>query len=43
MDGGIVDSYRELVVWQKSMALAETVYRCSPLLPKKETRLVDSG
>ena len=32
-----MNSYRELVVWQKSMSLAETVYRCSPLLPKEET------
>ena len=32
-----MNSYRELVVWQKSMALAEMVYRSSPLLPKEET------
>ncbi len=32
-----MDSYRELIVRQKSMVLAETVYRCSPLLPKVET------
>ena len=31
-----MDSYRELVAWQKSMALAEAVYRCARLLPKEE-------
>ena len=31
-----MDSYRELVAWQKSMALAAEVYRSSRLLPKEE-------
>ena len=34
---GPLQSYRELVVWQKSMDLAETIYRCSPQLPREET------
>ncbi|MCY3955028.1 MAG: four helix bundle protein [Nitrospira sp.] len=32
-----LQSYRELVVWKKSVALAETIYRCSSQLPKEET------
>jgi four helix bundle protein len=32
-----LQSYRELIVWQKSMALAETIYRISSQLPKEET------
>jgi len=32
-----LQSYRELIVWQKSMVLAETVYRCASLLPREET------
>ena len=32
-----LQSYRELIVWQKSMALAGTIYRCSSQLPKEET------
>jgi four helix bundle protein len=32
-----LQSYRELVVWQKSMALAEMIYRFSSQLPKEET------
>ena len=32
-----LQSYRELIVWQKSMDLAETIYRCSSQLPKEET------
>ena len=32
-----LQSYRDLIVWQKSMALAETIYRCSSQLPKEET------
>ena len=34
---GPLQSYRELVVWQESMDLAETIYRCSPQLPREET------
>jgi four helix bundle protein len=29
--------YRDLIVWQKAMSLAKTVYRETELLPKKET------
>ena len=29
--------YRELVVWQKAMALAKEVYRLAPMLPREET------
>jgi four helix bundle protein len=29
--------YRELVVWQKAMDLAEAVYQLSPQLPREET------
>ena len=32
-----MNSYRELVAWQKSMALAEAVYRSAALLPREET------
>ncbi|MFH1085295.1 MAG: four helix bundle protein [Chloroflexota bacterium] len=32
-----LQSYRELIVWQKSVALAEKIYRCSSLLPREET------
>ncbi len=32
-----VQSYRDLIVWQKAMALAEAVYRCSAQLPREET------
>ena len=32
-----LQSYRELIVWQKSMALTETIYRCCSQLPKEET------
>ena len=31
-----MDSYRELVVWQKAMDLAEEVYRIVRLFPKEE-------
>lgn len=31
-----LQSYRELVVWQKSMTLAESIYRFSSQLPKEE-------
>lgn len=31
-----VESYRELIVWQKSMKLAKAVYRLASLLPKEE-------
>jgi four helix bundle protein len=33
----IVQSYRDLVVWKKSMALVLDVYRCSQTFPKTET------
>ncbi|MBL8566925.1 MAG: four helix bundle protein [Hyphomicrobiaceae bacterium] len=33
---GAIQSYRDLVVWQKSMALAVEVYRIARLLPKDE-------
>ena len=32
-----LQSYRELIVWQKSMALAGKIYRYTPQLPKEET------
>ncbi len=32
-----MNSYGELVAWQKSMSLAEAIYRCARLLPKEET------
>ena len=32
-----LQSYRELIVWQKSLALTETIYRLSSQLPKEET------
>ena len=34
---GTVRSYRDLVVWQKAMALAEAVYAYSRKLPREET------
>ena len=33
----IVQSYRDLVVWKKSMALVLDVYRCTQAFPKIET------
>ena len=33
----IVQSYRDLVVWKKSMALVLEVYRCTQSFPKIET------
>jgi four helix bundle protein len=33
----IVQSYRDLVVWRKSMALVLDVYRCTQAFPKIET------
>ena len=33
----IVQSYRDLVVWKKSMALVLNVYRCTQTFPKIET------
>jgi four helix bundle protein len=33
----IVRSYRDLVVWRKSMALVQDVYRCTQAFPKIET------
>src|SRR6266446_2731639 len=33
----IVQSYRDLVVWKKSMALVLKVYRCTQAFPKIET------
>jgi four helix bundle protein len=33
----IVQSYRELVVWKKSMELVLNVYRCTQAFPKSET------
>jgi four helix bundle protein len=33
----IVQSYRDLVVWKKSMALVPNVYRCTQAFPKIET------
>ncbi|MFZ0277647.1 MAG: four helix bundle protein [Candidatus Sulfotelmatobacter sp.] len=33
----IVRSYRDLVVWKKSMALVLNVYRCTQAFPKIET------
>ena len=32
-----LQSYRELIVWKKSMDLAETIYRCLSQLPREET------
>ncbi|MBW2042852.1 MAG: four helix bundle protein [Deltaproteobacteria bacterium] len=31
-----LQSYRELIVWKKSMTLVETIYRFSSQLPKEE-------
>jgi four helix bundle protein len=33
----IVQSYRDLIVWKKSMSLVLEVYRCSNAFPKTET------
>jgi four helix bundle protein len=33
----IIQSYRDLVVWKKSMALVLNVYRCTQAFPKIET------
>jgi four helix bundle protein len=33
----IVQSYRDLIVWKKSMALVLNVYRCTQAFPKIET------
>ena len=33
----IVRSYRDLVVWKKSMALVLNIYRCTQTFPKVET------
>src|SRR5580658_9049674 len=33
----IVQSYRDLVVWKKSIALVLEVYRCTQTFPKTET------
>lgn len=30
-------TYRDLMVWQKSMALANAIYDCTKLFPKEET------
>ncbi len=32
-----LQSYQDLIVWQKSMTLAETIYRISLQLPREET------
>ena len=32
----MINSYKDLIVWQKSMDLAESVYRISEKLPSKE-------
>jgi four helix bundle protein len=32
-----INSYQDLIVWQKSMALAEACYRATARLPKEET------
>jgi four helix bundle protein len=34
--------YRELIVWQKAMALTREVYRPAPLLPREETNSMRS-
>jgi four helix bundle protein len=34
---GTVQSYQDLVAWQKSMELAEAVYECARKLPREET------
>jgi four helix bundle protein len=33
----IIQSYRDLIVWKKSMALVTNVYRCTQAFPKIET------
>jgi len=33
---GAIQSYKDLVAWQKAMELAEAVYRCVGTLPKEE-------
>ena len=35
-DAGRVESYRDLIVWQKSMELVERVYRMTRVFPKEE-------
>ncbi len=35
-NGSPVESYRDLVVWQKAMALAEDIYRLSHSFPTQE-------
>ena len=35
-DGGRVKSYRDLIVWQKSMELVERVYRMTKIFPQEE-------
>jgi len=34
---GTIQSYRDLVVWQKAMSLAQATYICTRKLPKEET------
>lgn len=36
MAGGKIQSYRDLEVWQKGMALAEVCYRITKTFPKEE-------
>lgn len=36
MDGGVVRSYRDLVVWKSSMALAVACYKATSSFPKSE-------
>jgi len=40
--GEIMNSYRELIVWQKSMQLVRAVYLLLEALPRKELYALDS-
>ena len=37
-----IDSYKDLIVWQKSMALVKEIYRVTKLMPKTETYILIS-
>ncbi len=37
-----INSYKDLIVWQKSMALVKEIYRVTKLMPKTETYILIS-
>lgn len=37
MDAKRIESYRDLIVWQKSIDLVESIYQITDKLPEKET------